>query len=156
LEAYFLIVGEKSALIRSIRVIRVPSHIIIILKKLNPNMKRLTKAEEEIMHIIWRLERCMVSDILNDLGDPKPPHSSISSIVRILEKKEFLDHKAYGRTYEYFPIIEKDDYSKFTLKKIASDYFEGSMNQLVSFLVKENDVDVKELGELLDKLSDEK
>ncbi|MFK7774685.1 MAG: BlaI/MecI/CopY family transcriptional regulator [Saprospiraceae bacterium] len=119
-------------------------------------MKRLTKAEEEIMHIIWRLERCTVSDILNDLGDPKTPHSSISSIVRILERKDFLDHKAYGRTYEYFPIIEKDAYSKFTLKKFASDYFEGSMDQLVSFLVKENDVDVKELSELLDKLSDEK
>lgn len=118
-------------------------------------MKKLTKAEEEIMQIIWRLERCTVSDILNDLGDPKPPHSSISSIVRILEKKEFLDHKAYGRTYEYFPMISKDDYSKFSLKKLASDYFEGSMNNLVSFLVKEKDVDVKELGELLEKLSDE-
>ena len=118
-------------------------------------MKKLTKAEEEIMQIIWRLERCTVSDILNDLGDPKPPHSSISSIVRILEKKEFLDHKAYGRTYEYFPIISKDEYSKFSLKKIAIDYFEGSMNNLVSFLVKENDLNVKELGELLEKLSDE-
>ena len=103
------------------------------------NMKKLTKAEEEIMQIIWRLERCTVSDILNDLGEPKPPHSSISSIVRILEKKEFLDHKAYGRTYEYFPVISKDDYSKLSLKKLASDYFEGSMNNLVSFLVKEKE-----------------
>ena len=119
-------------------------------------MKRLTKAEEEIMQIIWRLERCTVSNILADIGEPKPPHSSISSIVRILEKKEFLDHKAYGRTYEYFPIITKDAYSKFTLTKIVGDYFEGSMSNLVSFLVKEKDmdVDVKELSELLDKLSD--
>jgi len=119
-------------------------------------MKRLTKAEEEIIQIIWRLERCTVSDILNDIGDPKPPHSSISSIVRILEKKKFLNHKAYGRTHEYFPIISKDDYSKFTLTKIVGDYFEGSMSNLVSFLVKEKDmdVDVKELSDLLDKLSD--
>ena len=98
-------------------------------------MKRLTKAEEEIMQIIWRLERCTVSDILKDIGDPKPPHSSISSIVRILEKKEFVDHKAYGRTYEYFPIVSKDDYSKFTLTKIVNNYFEGSMNNLVSCLL---------------------
>ena len=118
-------------------------------------MKRLTKAEEEIMQIIWRLERCTVSDILKDIGDPKPPHSSISSIVRILEKKEFVDHKAYGRTYEYFPIVSKDDYSKFTLTKIVNNYFEGSMNNLVSFLVKENDIDVKELSELLDNMDED-
>ncbi|MEM6964789.1 MAG: BlaI/MecI/CopY family transcriptional regulator [Bacteroidota bacterium] len=119
-------------------------------------MKKLTKAEEEIMQIIWRLGRCTVTDILNELGDPKPPRSSISSIVQILEKeRKFLGYKAYGRTYEYFPIVSKDEYSKFSLKKIVNNYFEGSMNNLVSFLVKENDLDVKALGELLDKLSDE-
>lgn len=119
-------------------------------------MKKLTKAEEEIMQIIWRLDRCTVTDILNELGEPKPPRSSISSIVQILEKeRKFLGFKAYGRTYEYFPIVSKDEYSKFSLKKIVNNYFEGSMNNLVSFLVKENDLDVKELGELLDKLSDE-
>lgn len=118
-------------------------------------MKKLTKAEEEIMQIIWRLDRCTVSDILADLGEPKPPHSSISSVVRILEKKEFLDHKAYGRTYEYFPIISKERYSKFTLKKMVGDYFEGSMNNLVSFLVKEKDLDIDELNELLKKMDNE-
>ena len=71
------------------------------------NEKKLTKAEEEIMQIIWRLERCTVSNILEDLGTPKPPHSSISSIVRILEKKGFVDHKTYARTHEYFPIVTK-------------------------------------------------
>ena len=100
-------------------------------------MKRLTKAEEDIMHIIWRLERCTVSDIRDDIqqetGKEKPPHSTISTIVRILEDKGFLDHKAYGRTYEYFPVISKKDYSRKTLKKFVSDYFEGSMNELVSF-----------------------
>ena len=119
-------------------------------------MKRLTKAEEEIMQIIWRLERCTVSNILDDIGgNPKPKHSSISSIVRILEGKDFVNHKAYGRTYEYFPIVSKDDYSKFTLKKIVNNYFEGSMNNLVSFLVKENDLDVKELSDLLDNLDED-
>jgi len=117
-------------------------------------MQRLTKAEEDIMQIIWQLERCTVSDIIKELGEPKPPHSTISSVVRILEKKEFLDHKAYGRTYEYFPIITKEIYSKRTLKKLVTDYFEGSMNSLVSFLVKEKDLDVKDLNELLQQLDE--
>jgi len=119
-------------------------------------LKRLTKAEEEIMQIIWRLERCTVSDILDDIGDPKPPHSSISSIVRILEKKGFVNHKAFGRTHEYFHVVAKSEYSKFTLKKMVGDYFDGSVDNLVSFIVEENDLSVKEIGELLEKLSKEK
>lgn len=120
-------------------------------------MIQLTKAEEEIMHIIWRLERCIVSDILKEISTDdgsKPPHSTISSIVRILEGKGFLDHKAYGRTYEYFPIISKEDYTKTTLNKLVSNYFEGSMSNLVSFLVKQEKIDVDELSDLIDKMKD--
>ena len=115
-------------------------------------MQKLTKAEEEIMQIIWRLERCLVSDIIKDLAPAKPPHSSISSIVRILEKKGFVDHKAYGRTYEYFPIISKKEYSKSSLSKLVQDYFGGSPDQLVSFLVRENDLSVRDLEELIDEI----
>lgn len=122
-------------------------------------MKRLTKAEEDIMQIIWRLERCTVSDIRDEIqketGKEKPPHSTISTIVRILDDKGFLDHKAYGRTYEYFPLISKKDYSRRTLKKFVSDYFEGSMNELVSFLVKEKNIDVDDLNELLNQSQNE-
>lgn len=114
-------------------------------------MQRLTKAEEDIMQEIWNLERCTVRDILDRMGEPKPPHSTISSIVRILEKKGFVDHKAYGRTYEYFPIIQRADYSKKSLKKLLSDYFDGSAKSLVSFLVKEEDIDIDELKDMLDK-----
>ena len=117
-------------------------------------MKRLTKAEEEIMQLIWEFGPTTVSDLIDRMGTPKPPHSSISSIVRILEKKEFVDHKAYGRTYEYFPIIEKSTYSKFSLKKLVSQYFEGSMNELVSFLVKEDDISIQDLRQLTKKLDD--
>ena len=118
-------------------------------------MNKLTKAEEEIMQIIWRLGRCTVLDIREDIGgDPLPPHSTISTFVRILEKKKFVDHKAYGRTYEYFPIIEKEAYSKRNLHQLVDDYFEGSMNSLVSFLVKENDLSIKDLSKLLDKLDE--
>ena len=93
----------------------------------NKLMKRLTKAEEDIMQIIWQLERCTVSDVRNyiqeEIGGEKPPHSTISTIVRILEDKGFLDHKAYGRTYEYFPKVSKEDYSARTLKKIRDRLF---------------------------------
>ncbi len=117
-------------------------------------MKRLTKVEEDIIQIIWQLERCTVSDIRDHIqketGGAKPPHSTISTIVRILEEKRFLDHKAYGRTYEYFPLVSKADYSRRTLKKFVSDYFEGSMNELVSFLVKEEKIDIEALSRLLE------
>jgi len=123
-------------------------------------MKRLTKAEEEIMQIIWRLERCTVSDMREDIQreteGKKPPHSTISTIVRILEEKGFLGHKAYGRTYEYFPLVSKEAYSRSSLKKLVGDYFEGSMNQLVSFLVKEEKLDMDELSEMLQQLEDKK
>ena len=123
-------------------------------------MKRLTKAEEDIMQIIWQLERCTVSDIRDYLqketGKEKPPHSTISTIVRILEEKGFVDHKAYGRTYEYFPMVSKADYSRRTLTKFVRDYFEGSMNELVSFLVKEEKIDMEELSKLLDDFENNK
>ncbi len=118
-------------------------------------MKRLTRVEEDIMKIIWRLERTTVSQIIAQMGGPKPPHSTISSIVRILEKKGFVDHKAYGRTYEYFAIISKKEYSKKSLRAFVHEYFEGSMDRLVSFMVKENDLDLETLNELLDKLKEE-
>ena len=130
------------------------------MKKNKKTPEKLTKAEEEVMQIIWVLDRCLVSDILKYMKEKlkikkQAPHSTISSIVRILEKKGFVQHKAYGRTYEYFPIVSKEAYTKRTLKKFVSDYFEGSMNRLVSFLVKEKDLDLKELTELIDQLDNE-
>ena len=119
-------------------------------------MKRLTKAEEEIMQIIWRLGACTVRDIREAVGgDDLPPHSSISTIVRILEQKDFVQHKAYGRTYEYFPKIAKEEYGKYKLQHFVDDYFDGSMNRLVSFMVEKNDLSVTELNDLLKKLDDE-
>lgn len=119
-------------------------------------MEKLTKKEEEIMQIIWQLERCTVSDILDVIErneGKRPPHSSISTIVQILEKdRKFLDFKAYGKTYEYFPIVSKADYGKRSLSKLVSDYFDGSAQSLVSFLVKEEKMDADELKSLLDML----
>ncbi len=118
--------------------------------------KKLTKAEEEIMQIIWSKGKVLVSDILDELGEPRPPHSSISSIVRILEKKGFVDHKAYGRTYEYFAIVPKEEYSKHTVRNLITTYFGGSANRLVSFLVQEKDLSIKELNQLMEQLNNAK
>ena len=114
-------------------------------------MLRLTKAEEEIMQMIWSYGPCTVSQLIVKMAEPHPPHSTISSIVRILEKKEFVNHKTYGRTHEYFATVEKDAYSKFSLTNLVKGYFEGSMDNLVSFLVKENDLSLKDLTEFVDK-----
>ena len=115
-------------------------------------MKRLTKAEEEVMQGLWQFGPCTVSQLLEKMGKEKSPHSTISSIVRILEKKGFVDHKTYGRTYEYFPIIEKKEYSKVSLSRLLTNYFEGSVNELVSFIVKEKNLSIDELNELIDHL----
>lgn len=116
-------------------------------------LQKLTKAEEEIMQMFWENGPSLVSALIEQMPDPKPPHSSVSSIVRILEKKGFLDHKAYGKTYEYFPLVSKSEYSKFSLRKLIHQYFEGSVNELVSFMVKENDLTLTELEKIQQEFS---
>lgn len=115
-------------------------------------MKKLTPAEEEIMHYFWDHGPNTVSQIIDQMDEPKPPHSTISSIVRILEKKGYLDHKAYGRTYEYFPIVEKKSYQKFSLNRLAAGFFNNNPEELLSFIVREEKVDKKALKKLLDDL----
>jgi predicted transcriptional regulator len=114
-------------------------------------MKKLTKVEEEIMQFIWEIGPCTVSQVIDKIPKKKPPHSTISSIVRILEKKGFVKHNSYGRTYEYFAVVEKKDYTKRNISNIIQDYFDGSAEKLVSFLVKENEIGLNELAELLDE-----
>jgi len=119
-------------------------------------MKELTKVEEEVMQIIWKLEKGIVRDFINELKDPKPPYSTISSVVRILEKKGFVDHKTYGKTHEYFPIISKDNYKKFAMNGIVDKYFAGSATSMMSFFAKENKLSASDLQALVDSLKEEK
>ena len=119
-------------------------------------MQSLTKAEEQVMQIIWQKEKCLVRDIIEALGDPDIPHSTVSSVVRILEKKGFVSHKAYGKTHEYFPLIMKEDYTKSGVKSLIGNYFGGSPSQLVSFLVEKNQINLKELNQLMKQLEDHK
>ena len=124
--------------------------------KRKTTLQSLTKAEEEVMQIIWQLDRCLVRDVIEHLGDPDIPHSTVSSVVRILEKKGFVDHKAYGKTHEYFPIITKEEYAQHGVQSLMGKYFGGSPKKLVSFLVEKEDMKLKELNELLKSLDNNK
>ena len=118
-------------------------------------MEELTKTEERIIQVLWKLETAFVKDIIDQLDEqPKPPYNTISSIVRILVKKGYLSYKAYGKTYEYFPAISKEEYTKTTFSKILSGYFDNSPVSLLSYMVKEqqlSDKDIEELNALINK-----
>lgn len=117
---------------------------------------KLTKAEEEIMQLFWKHGANTVSQLMEHLDEPKPAQTTISSFVRILEKKGFVNHKAYGRTFEYFPVISQEEYSKFSLRALVGNYFGGSMKELVSFIAKEENLSLKEISALLNESKTDK
>ncbi len=118
-------------------------------------MENLTKKEEQIMQIIWKLKEAFVNDIIAKLPEPKPPYNTISSIVRILESKGFVGYKSYGRTHQYYPLISKASYRKHTFKQLISNYFDGSYQEVVSFIISEKESNIsKEEAEELKKLTE--
>ena len=112
-------------------------------------MKELTKAEEQIMQELWTLEKAFVKEIIDRLPDPKPAYNTVSTIIRILEKKGFVDHYAYGKTHQYFPIVSKTDYTKSYFKNFLSGYFSNSFQEMVSFFAKEDKMSLSELEEII-------
>ncbi|HEY4651897.1 MAG TPA: BlaI/MecI/CopY family transcriptional regulator [Pontibacter sp.] len=118
-------------------------------------MKELTKAEEEIMQVLWKIEKGFVKDILEQLPEPRPAYNTVSTIVRILEKKGFVGYTAYGKSHEYYPLVAEDKYKSFFLKNFMSGYFGGSFEKLVSFFAKDNNLNVKELDQLMRHVKDD-
>ncbi len=118
--------------------------------------KQLTKAEEQIMQVIWKLEKAFLRDIIEELPDPKPHNNTVATIVKILVDKEFVGITVFGRTHEYFPLITKEIYTKGTMKTLVKTYFEGSFSDAVSFMVKEKSLSVNDLELLLKELKSEK
>lgn len=112
-------------------------------------MKELTKAEEQIMQELWILEKAFVKEIVEKLPEPKPAYNTVSTIIRILEKKGFVDHYVYGKTHQYFPLISKPDYTKSYFKNFLSGYFGNSFQEMVSFFAKEDKMSLSELEELI-------
>lgn len=118
-------------------------------------MKELTKAEEQVMQILWKLKKGFVKDVIEHIPEPKPAYNTVSTIIRILEKKGFVGYTAYGKTHEYYPLVDKDDYSKFYLRNFVGNYFDGSFRNLVSFFAKENNMDIQEVEELMKHVKDD-
>lgn len=119
------------------------------MNKSKQSLKELTKAEEQVMQILWQINKGFVKDILEEMPKPKPAYNTVSTIVRILEKKGFVAYTAYGKTHEYYPLISKKDYSSYFLKNFVGSYFGGSFHKLVSFFARENDMDIHEFEEMM-------
>ena len=117
-------------------------------------LKELTKSEDQIMQILWKLQKAFVKDIVEEMAEPRPAYNTVSTIVRILETKGFIDHKAYGKTHEYFPLISKDKYMQFYLNNMIKGYFNGSFHNLVSFFTKEEKLNVKDIDQLVKYLEE--
>lgn len=111
-------------------------------------MRELTRAEEEIMQILWKIKRGFVKEILEHFDEPKPAYNTISTIVRILQDKGFVSHKAFGRTHEYFAVVSKEEYSRMHLMAFVKDYFSNSFQKMVSFFAKEKGITIKEMEEI--------
>lgn len=118
-------------------------------------MRELTRAEEQIMQILWGLEKGFVKDILTKMNEPKPAYNTVSTIIRILERKGFVKHETYGKSHEYYPIVSKDDYRSFSIKNLLSGYFGGSFSRLASFFAKDENLDLKELEKLMNEVKNE-
>ena len=116
-------------------------------------MKQLTKAEEEIMQALWQLKTANVKAVINVLPEPKPAYNTVSTIVRILESKGFVDYEKQGKSHIYYPIVDKDLYSNQSLNKLVDNYFQGSFKSMVSFFVKKNDVDLNDIETLLEEIN---
>ncbi|WP_276090653.1 BlaI/MecI/CopY family transcriptional regulator [Pedobacter sp. JY14-1] len=112
-------------------------------------MRELTKAEEQVMLILWEMKEGLVKEVIDRMNPPKPAYNTVSTVMRVLEGKGFLSHKAVGNTHIYFPLITEEQYRHFAFDKVMNNYFENSYQSLVSFLVKEKNMDIDELDELI-------
>ena len=115
-------------------------------------MKSLTKAEEQIMQVLWKLDKAFLRDIVEAMPNPKPHQNTVATLLKILVEKEFVGVIVISRHHQYYPAVSKDEYSKRSMKQLVKGYFEGSFSNIVSFMVKENNLSVEELETLLQQI----
>jgi predicted transcriptional regulator len=116
---------------------------------------QLTKAEEQVMQYLWKIGKGIVQHVRDCFNDPKPSRTTVSTILRILETKGFVDHKANGRIYTYYPLIRKEDYSKYQLFGMLKNYFNNSFASMASFFAQESDLSIQEMEALLEETKNE-
>ncbi len=119
-------------------------------------MEKLTNKEEEIMYILWELKKAFVKDVIEKLPEPKPHYNTISTIIRKMEEKGYVKHIAYGKTHQYYPVIEKDEYRKTYLQKTLDNFFENSYKNMVSFFAKEEKISIDDLKEIIEMIENKK
>jgi len=124
--------------------------------KTKKEIRELTKAELQIMQLLWKKEQAFVNDLIEDLQEPKPAYNTVSTIVRILEKKGFVSHKTFGKSHQYFPIVEREIYLKSYMGNMISSFFSGSVSNMVSFLSKKEGITLKEADEIMEIISKNK
>lgn len=112
-------------------------------------MKELTKAEEQIMQILWEIGKGFVKDILKHFPEPRPAYNTVSTIIRILQDKGFVSHTAYGRTHEYFPVVSKEEYTKSQMSSLVKNYFSNSFEKMVSFFAREKKISLREMEDIV-------
>ena len=112
-------------------------------------MNRLTKAEEQVMQIVWSLKEAVVKDVVDQFDEPRPAYTTVATVLRVLKKKGFLGHKAIGNTHLFYPIVTKKDYTRFQFKYLLEDYFQGSFPKLATFFAHENNLSISELESML-------
>lgn len=115
-------------------------------------MKALTKAEEQIMQVLWDLNEAYVKDVLERLPEPKPAYNTVSTFIRILETKGFVKHRSVGKSHQYYPIVTKDEYRSFSIKRLLSGYFGGSFTKMASFFAKEENLNVNEIERIMEEV----
>ncbi len=115
-------------------------------------MKELTKAEEQLMQILWKIKKGFIKDLIDKIPEPKPAYNTVSTFIRIMEKKGFVGHAAYGKTHEYFPLISKKDYTRLHMKGLIKNYFSNSFQEMVSFFARENKMSISELDKLIQEV----
>ncbi|WP_299679499.1 BlaI/MecI/CopY family transcriptional regulator [uncultured Tenacibaculum sp.] len=118
-------------------------------------MNKLTKPEEQIMHYLWKLKKAFLKDIVDEFPEPKPAYTTISTVVRVLVKKKFIDYKAFGKTREYYPLISKNKYFKEYMNDVIFSFFNGSAGKFASHFTRNEDLNLSELEEIK-QLIDEK
>lgn len=124
-----------------------------IMKK-DMKIQTLTKAEEQVMQYVWKIEKGFLKDLLDLFPEPKPHTNTVSTILKVLKDKEFVDYRVHGRQHEYFPLVSKEQYSGKTMKSLVTNYFKGSYKSAVSFLVEKNEMTVEDLEMLLNELKE--
>lgn len=118
-------------------------------------MKEITRAQEEIMRALWNIKEGVVNDVLDQLQETKPAYNTVSTVIRVLEKKGYVGHRTYGKTHVYFPKIKQEEYARQQLKGLLSSHFSNSMKSMVSFFARKEKIELQELEEIRKLIEEE-